>query len=117
MNKVIFLLCGMIAAGTLLYSQSSIWSVSFSPDGRQVVSGGSGGTMKFWDAATGQETHSFRGHSSAVYSVAFSPDNRYVVSGSQDGIELQMVTGYRQKLNGNMHAAPERQQLTILEKL
>ncbi|MCL2801143.1 MAG: hypothetical protein FWD28_05255 [Treponema sp.] len=61
MKKMIFLLCGIIAVSTVLHSQSSTWSVTFSPDGRQVVSAGSGGTMKFWDATTRQETRSFIG--------------------------------------------------------
>jgi WD40 repeat protein len=38
-----------------------------------------------WDAETGQEIRSFRGHTLPVYSVAFSPDGTRVLTGSEDG--------------------------------
>jgi WD40 repeat protein len=38
--------------------------------------------VKVWDAHTGKEVFTFRGHSLAVWSVAFSPDGKRVASGS-----------------------------------
>jgi WD40 repeat protein len=58
--------------------------VSFSPDGERIVSGSSDNTVKVWDAATGQETLTLKGHSSAVWSVSFSPDGQRIVSGGGD---------------------------------
>ncbi len=40
--------------------------------------------MKLWDAATGQETLTLRGHTEAVRSVAFSSDGSRLASGSDD---------------------------------
>ena len=37
-------------------------SVAFSPDGRRIVSGSGDKTLKVWDAATGQETLTLKGH-------------------------------------------------------
>ena len=40
--------------------------------------------MKVWDAETGQETLTLKGHSDGVYSVAFSPDGKRIVGGGRD---------------------------------
>ena len=54
--------------------------MAFSPDGRRIVSGSYDKTVKVWDAATGQEMLTLKGHT-AVYSVAFSPDGRRIARG------------------------------------
>ncbi len=69
--------------GTLLL----VNSVAFSPDGRRIVSGGGtniSGELKVWDAESGQETLTLKGHTTYVTSLAFSPDGRRIVSGSGD---------------------------------
>lgn len=60
-------------------------SVSFSPDGTQIVSGSGDGTLRIWDAQTGTcAVGPLLGHSDHVWSVAFSPNGQMVVSGSMD---------------------------------
>jgi WD40 repeat protein len=59
-------------------------SVCFSPDGKRLAWGGSDGTVKVWESATGK-THTLRGHLNWVHSVVFSPDGKSIASGSQDG--------------------------------
>ena len=61
-----------------------VFSVSFSPDGKRIVSGSFDKTVKVWDAQTGQETLTLKGHSDTVLSVSFSPDGKRIVSGSSD---------------------------------
>ena len=59
--------------------------MAFSPDGKRIASGSYDGTVKVWDASTGQETSDpARAHGS-VGSVAFSPDGKRIASGSHDG--------------------------------
>jgi WD40 repeat protein len=58
--------------------------VAFSPDGRRIVSGCDDKTLKVWDAESGQETLTLKGHTDGVNSVVFSPDGRHIVSGSWD---------------------------------
>jgi len=66
-------------------SGTSMNSVAFSPDGKRVLAGGAGGTLKLWDAETGEEIRSFSGHRGKVASVAFSPDGKQIVAGSWGG--------------------------------
>jgi WD40 repeat protein len=58
--------------------------VVFSPDGRQVITGGADGVVRVWDVQGGKELKSLMGHTAAVYSVDISPDGRLLVSGSAD---------------------------------
>ncbi|MEO5357749.1 MAG: AAA family ATPase [Nitrospirae bacterium YQR-1] len=61
-----------------------VTSVSFSPDGKFIVSGSLDSTVKLWDAATGSLIRTISGHSNNVTSVSFSPDGKFIVSGSRD---------------------------------
>ena len=60
------------------------WELGVSPDGRWIVSGGQDDTVKVWDAATGAEVMTLRGHKGQVVTAAFSPDGHRIVSGSRD---------------------------------
>jgi WD40 repeat protein len=66
-------------------------SVAFSPDGRSLVAGLSGGqasnpdySLRLLDAETGREILRLAGHSEVVTDVAFSPDGQWILSGSSD---------------------------------
>ncbi|KUJ06164.1 HET-domain-containing protein [Mollisia scopiformis] len=59
----------------------AVTSVAFSPDGKQIVSGSWDGTVRRWDAATGQQLlPALEGHTDEVNSVAFSPDGKQIVT-------------------------------------
>ena len=56
----------------------------FSPDGLHIASASIDKTIKVWDASTGQEFLTLKGHSNIVKSVVFSPDSQRLASASFD---------------------------------
>jgi len=66
---------------------SFVNAVSFSPDGKMVVTGSSdrgGGYLRLWDAKTGKLLRRFDGHEDTVLSVAFSRDGKRLLTSSYD---------------------------------
>jgi WD40 repeat protein len=59
--------------------------VAFSPDGKRLATGGSTGIITLWDAESGQEVLTLRGHSGAIVRLTFSADGRFLASSSKDG--------------------------------
>ena len=59
--------------------------VAVSPDGRSFAAAGADGTVRVWDAATGEVIQTLEGHDGSVLAVAFSPDGRTIASSGRDG--------------------------------
>ena len=56
----------------------------YSPNGRTLACGDDDGTVRLWDANTGQLVALLAGHTDSVTSVAYSPDGNTLVSGGWD---------------------------------
>jgi WD40 repeat protein/serine/threonine protein kinase len=67
-----------------LRHESAVRCAVFSPDGRRIASCSRDGSVKIWDALTGQELCSFRAHDKESQSVAFSPDGHLLASAGMD---------------------------------
>jgi WD40 repeat protein len=70
---------------THLEYNAIVWHLSFSPDGRWLVSSHGDGSILVWDAVEGRRVADFNGHSGGVRGVAFSPDGKQIASASEDG--------------------------------
>ena len=65
--------------------RGAVYSVAFSPDGREEVALASEGLVELWDLkATPRPVRTIPCHGGFVYAVAFSPDGRYLASGGLD---------------------------------
>src|SRR5262249_28777328 len=67
-----------------LHGQDIVRNVAYSPDGKRLASGSTHGRVRVWDAQTGQEVLTLRGHTGTVASVCFSPDGKCLASASSD---------------------------------
>lgn len=63
----------------------AVWSLSYSPDGRQIITGGITGRVTLWDAETGAKTGEIldAAHGGFV-SASYSPNGRWIVTASED---------------------------------
>jgi WD40 repeat protein len=57
-----------------------VHSVSWSPDGKTLAFAGGDGTVRLWEAATGKEQATLKGHTAGVSSVSWSPDGKTLAS-------------------------------------
>ena len=87
-----------------------LWAISaaFSPDGTRIVTASADRTAKVWDAGTGAELLTLRGHTGNLTAAAFGPDGSRIVTASTDqtakvwdartGAELLTLRGHTDSL-------------------
>jgi WD40 repeat protein len=109
---------------TLDGHKGNVNSLTFSPDGKTLVSGGADrrgrsatgkeegqdNTIKLWDLATGKASASLAGHLKGIYSLTFAPDGKTLVAADFNGSMKLWDVG-----SGKVRAALEK--IKIGEKL
>jgi WD40 repeat protein len=61
------------------------FNTAFSADGRYLLAGGDGGTLRFYEVKSGKLLHELKGHTHYTQHSAFLPDGKQVLSASADG--------------------------------
>jgi WD40 repeat protein len=59
--------------------------VSWSPDGKKLISSGEDNLVRVWDVQTGRQIAHFAGHTAPVSSIDWAPTRDQLLSGSDDG--------------------------------
>jgi WD40 repeat protein len=72
------------SARTLGAHEGSVLSVTFTKDGKTLVSSSRDATIKIWDVASGELKKTLTNHAEDVYCTAFSRDGKLMASGSVD---------------------------------
>jgi Tol biopolymer transport system component len=69
----------------------------FTPDGKQLISGGFDGSVRVWDLATAKQVRLIQVESGTVYSIGLSPDGKTLATAGHDGLCLwDLATGKAQ---------------------
>ncbi len=76
----------------------AVWSVTFSRDGKSLLSAGADQTAKLWDVKSWREIRAFTGHSNEIFEAAFSPDGKRIATASNDSSVRLWNTETGQKL-------------------
>lgn len=63
---------------------SEVWTICFSPDGKQIISGALDRAVRIWDVQTRHCNWALRGHDEWVNGVAVAPNGRHIVSAGGD---------------------------------
>jgi RNA polymerase sigma factor (sigma-70 family) len=77
----------LVTAATLDgHASDVVHALAFSPDGRELVSGGNDGAAILWDLASAAPRARLRGHTDRVNAVAFAPDGGHAASAGADRV-------------------------------
>jgi WD40 repeat protein len=78
-----------------------VWSLSFSPDGRYLLSTGADGLAQLWEASSGQLVKTVDRSLAPTSNASFSPDGRFVIS-----VSPQRTVHRTELATGRVHAFP-----------
>jgi WD40 repeat protein len=95
-----------------------VFVVSFSPDGRQIVTGSFDTMARVWEAESGTEVACLKGHKGKVLCASFGLDGRRIVTGSNDktarvwdvesGKEIACLNGHKRGVRSALFSPDSR---------
>ena len=83
----------------ILRYNATVSTIAFSPNSRWIAGGSSDGTIRVWDAGTGERIYEFTEDTAPIWKLEFSPDSKLLLSLSLDGTgRLRDLVPPRQEL-------------------
>ena len=64
--------------------KSTVLTLAYTPDGKNIASGGEDGIVYLWNIKDGKCKHKFYGHSGVINSIVISPNGQSLITGSED---------------------------------
>jgi WD40 repeat protein len=88
--------------------QGAVFTLQFTPDGKQLVTGEDGRKAHLWDVATGRELREFTGTQELIWCSAISPSGKMLAIGERGAIRLyDLPTGrLLRRLNSGQQYGP-----------
>jgi hypothetical protein len=75
-----------LCTGAILRIHEGVmYSATYSPDGRFIITASADGNARIWDAESGEEVRALQGHEDDVMSAEYSPDGSFIVTANSDG--------------------------------
>jgi len=94
----------------------AVSSLAWDMDSETLITGGSDGTLRWWDLHHGAVLDIRNGHEGVVHTLRRSPDQSKLASGGSDGVIVVWNTYTRSPLQALRHARPyERLDITGIE--
>ncbi|MET0237849.1 MAG: protein kinase [Kibdelosporangium sp.] len=69
-------------------ADEALVGIQFQPNGKLVATAGGHGTVRLWDAETGDQVRVFAGHTGGSSDAAFSPDGTRLATAGNDGLVI-----------------------------
>ena len=83
----------------ILRYNAAVTTIAFSPNNRWIAGGSRDGTVRVWDAGTGERIYEFTEDTEPIWKLEFSPDSKLLLSLSLDGTgRLRDLVPPRQEL-------------------
>ncbi len=75
---------GQVNPASMMIGAKLFFMALWSPNGKQILTASGDGTARVWDATSGRETATLRGHKAAILDAAWKPDGSQIATASRD---------------------------------
>jgi WD40 repeat protein len=90
----------------------TVWSLTTTPTGQIIISGGQDATIRLWDFNTGKEIHKFVGHEGPIYNMVMMPDGKHLVSVADKDLAVKIWDIHKRELVSSL--APNSAHITAV---